>query len=160
MAICARDVMQAHVLTVSPETPLLDVHRLFVEEEIHGAPVVTDDGTVAGVITSHDLLRAVEEEHETAAAEPVYFREHLEFSGPDWGAAPSDLQDRLRQLTVEDAMTPSVISVPADASIPEVARTLRRQRVHRVMVVEDGRLLGLISSFDLISLLEKESAGR
>ncbi len=156
MSVLARDLMQTHVLSVSPETRLLDVHRLFVEEEIHGAPVVSDEGTVIGVITTLDLLRAVEEEHETAASAPVYFRELLEFSGPDWGAPPEDLQDRLAQLSVADAMTEEVVTVPADAPIAEVARTLRRQHVHRVLVVEDGRLAGILSSFDLISLLEKE----
>lgn len=160
MTVRARDLMQSHVLTVSPETPLLDVHRLFVEEEINGAPVVGDDGNVVGVITSRDLLRAVEEEHESAASAPVYFREFLEFSGPDWGSPPQDLQDRLSQVTVADAMTPEIVSVDVEAPIAEVARTLRRQHVHRVLVVEDGRLAGILSTYDLIALLEKEPPRR
>ena len=56
----ARDVMQTHLVTVEPELPLVDVHRLFVEEEITGAPVVDDTGRLLGVISSTDLLRAVD----------------------------------------------------------------------------------------------------
>ncbi len=159
MPLLARDLMQRQVLTVSPETPLLDVHRLFVEEEINGAPVVGDDGIVIGVISSHDLLRAVEEEHETGAAMPIYFRDHLEFSGPDWVSAPEDMQDRLAQLSVADAMTDQIVTVDVQASVAEVARTMRRNRIHRVLVVEDGRLVGILSTFDLVSVLEKEAGG-
>ena len=36
----ARDLMQRDIITVSPDMPILDVYRLFVEEEIHGAPAV------------------------------------------------------------------------------------------------------------------------
>jgi CBS domain-containing protein len=151
----ARDLMQTQVVTVDPETPLVDVQRLFVEEEINGAPVVSDDREILGVVTSLDVLRAVEEEHDTAASYSVYFRESLEFSGPDWSRMPEDFQDRLAQLTAADAMTKGVISVTADAPASQIARTLRSNHVHRVFVVEDGALLGVISTFDLIAVLEK-----
>ena len=112
----ARDVMQTHLVTVEPELPLVDVHRLFVEEEITGAPVVDETGRLLGVISSTDLLRAVDEEHGSASSETHYFRESLEFSGPDWARAPSDFQDRLAALTVEDAMTRGGITVAPETS--------------------------------------------
>jgi len=158
MGYTARDVMNSEVLSVSPEEPLLQVHRLFVDEEITGAPVVDQDGRVLGVISSADLLRAVAEDHEAASASPTYFRELLEFSGPDWGSTPEDFQDRLAQLTAADAMTEQVISVEPDAPLSEVARLLRFHRVHRVLVEEEGRLAGIITTFDLIGLLEKGGA--
>lgn len=65
---CAGDLMARDVVTVSPETPILDVHRLFVEEEIHGAPVVDEDGVVRGVISTLDLLRIVRDEAEPDTA--------------------------------------------------------------------------------------------
>jgi CBS domain-containing protein len=151
----ARDVMQTHLVTVEPELPLVDVHRLFVEEEITGAPVVDETGRLVGVISSTDLLRAVEEEHESASAEPHYFREWLEFSGPDWARAPSDFQDRLAALTVEDAMTRGGITVDPETPAGEVAALMRRHRVHRVLVVERELLVGIVTTFDLIGLLEK-----
>ena len=151
----ARDLMQTHLVTVEPELPLIDVHRLFVEEEITGAPVVDETGRLLGVISSTDLLRAVEEEHDSAGSEPNYFREWLEFSGPDWVGAPSDFQDRLTSLTVADAMTRGGITVAPDIPIEEVAAVMRRDRVHRVLVVENDLLVGILTTFDLIGLLEK-----
>jgi len=151
----ARDVMQTQLVTVEPELPLIDVHRLFVEEEITGAPVVDETGRLLGVISSTDLLRAVEEEHGSASSEPHYFREWLEFSGPDWAGAPSDFQDRLASLTVDDAMTRGGITVAPETPIVEVAGLMRRHRVHRVLVVENEALVGILTTFDLIGLLEK-----
>ena len=156
MARLARDVMETGVVTIDPEASLLDAYRLFVEEEISGAPVVGEDGRVLGVVSAHDLLRATEEERDTAWVQTNYFRDLAEFTGPDWGSVARDFQDRLAERTVRDVMTMGAITVAPDATIPEIASTLRKNRVHRVLVAEDDRLVGLISSFDLVALLEKE----
>jgi CBS domain-containing protein len=155
MARLARDVMQSFVLKVTPETPLIDIQRLFVEEEINGAPVVDDTDRLLGVVTSMDLLRAVEEEHGSEAMETTYFRDFFEFSGPDWNRSPEDFQDRLAERTVADVMTPGGVTVAPDTPIPEVAATMRKHHVHRVFVVDGEVLVGLISTFDLVALLEK-----
>lgn len=155
MALTAENVMQTSVVSVSPETTLGDVQRLFVEEEIHGAPVIGDDGAVVGVVTSADLLRAAEEERDTAVVDRDYFRDDLEFSGPDWSGVPEDFQDRLANLTAADVMTSDVLTVARNAPIARVADVLRKHRVHRVFVVDDGVLAGVISTFDLLECLAK-----
>jgi CBS domain-containing protein len=119
----ARDFMQTDVLIVSPETPLVDIHRMFVEEEIHGAPVVDDDGKVCGVITSLDLLRPAADEIDT---------------------------DR---LTAADIMTREIVAVSPELPIAEVAETMREQHIHRVLVIEDRDLLGVLTTFDLLRAL-------
>jgi len=151
----ASDLMEKHVVTVSPETPLLDVHRLFVEEEIGAAPVVDDEERAIGVITGADLVRALEQEHDTAAVDNTYLRDLVPYSSPDWDRAPQDFQDRLGQLRVSDAMTEGVVSVPPDTSAADVARTLREHRMHHLFVIDRGALLGVISSFDLMQLVER-----
>jgi CBS domain-containing protein len=156
MALLARDLMESRVITIDPAASLLDAYRLFVEEEISGAPVVDEDGRVLGVISARDLLRAAEEERDTALVQTSYFRDVTEFSGPDWSTTPEDFQDRLAERTVAETMTPEAIVVAPDATVAEVAGTLRRRRVHRVLVADGERLVGLISSLDLIALLEKQ----
>jgi CBS domain-containing protein len=146
--------MERHLISVGTSTPLLDVHRLFVEEEIHGAPVVDEEGSAVGVITSTDLLRAVEEEHDTMRVQTDYFRELLPYSSPDWSAAGEDFQDRLSELRAEDAMARRVLTVSPQTPVPDVARMLRENGIHRVFVSEGGRLLGVISAFDLLRLVE------
>ena len=157
MHLTARDVMQTDVISVSPETPLLQVHRLFIEEEINGAPVVDETGAVVGVISSLDLVRAIDEEYETDAGRttPIYFRDDLPYSGPDWLRAPEDLQDRMAQMTAADVMVRDVVTVLPSAPIAEVAHRLRDQHIHRLLVVDGDQLAGIITTFDLVSLLER-----
>ncbi len=121
--------MQTDVMTVDPETPLVDVHRLFAEEEIHGAPVVDDEFRVCGIVSALDLLRAV-------------------------GDRYNDFDDRMRDVTAADVMTGMVVSVTPDATAADVAHVMRTQRVHRVLVVDNKELLGVITTFDLLAALE------
>ena len=125
----ASDVMQRDVITIAPETPLLDVYRMFVEEEIHGAPVVDEAGAVCGVVSTLDLLRFGNEE-------------------------PYVARDSTGQLTADDAATRELVTVGPDATVEEVARTMLAQHVHRVLVVDKEReLLGVISTFDLLRVV-------
>lgn len=150
----ARSVMTDSVVSVSSETSLADVLRLFVEEDIHGAPVI-EDGEMIGVVTTSDLLRAEEDERDTARADGDYLRGLLEFSAPDWSGDLTDFQDRLSQRTVADVMTKGFVSVAADAPVAEVARCLRENRIHRVWVVEGDRLCGVVSTLDLMPVIEQ-----
>jgi CBS domain-containing protein len=151
----ARDVMETAIVSVGPDTPLIDVHRLLTEEEISGAPVVDDEGALLGVITATDLLRAVTEEHEASRADTNYFRDLLPYSSPDWLSAPEDFQDRLSELRAEDAMTREVLTISPDASVALVARELRARHFHRVFVAERDRLVGVVSAFDLLKVVEE-----
>ena len=153
----ARDVMQTYVVKVSPDDPLSTVERLFFEEGIHGAPVVDEEGRVKGVITTTDLLRAVAEEHDVSPSQPAYLREDLDVSHFTWGRAPGDYKERLSELTVGDYMTDGAVTVRPDTAVTQIARTLRENQIHRVLVVEDGLLRGIVSSFDLVALLEREA---
>jgi CBS domain-containing protein len=155
VALTAGDLMTKSVLSVGPDTPLIEVYRLFVAEQIHGAPVVDDEERVIGVVSSSDLLRALEEERDTAVASTEYLRDLVEFSGPDWGRGLADFQDRLAQLSVADVMTSVAVTVRRDTPIGEVARTLRVHGIHRAWVEENGQLCGVISTFDLLPLVEQ-----
>jgi len=155
VATSAGDLMTRTVVSVSPETPLTEVYRLFVSEQIHGAPVVDEQDRVVGVISSSDLLRAIAEEHDTGGSGSDYLRDLLEFSGPDWGRGLTDFQDRLGQVSVGDVMTARAVTVTRSTSIRDVAKTLRTHGIHRAWVEEDGRLCGVISTFDLLPLVEK-----
>jgi CBS domain-containing protein len=151
----AVDIMIREIIKVDPLTPLTDLSRLFVEEEISGAPVTDDEGRLLGVISAMDVLRVIEQEHDSPSNDPTYFRDTLEFSSPDWMPTTEDFQDRLTELTVSDAMQASVVTVTEETPIHEVAKLLGTYRIHRVLVVREEFLVGLITTFELISELEK-----
>ena len=153
--LLARDVMETQVVSVSAQTPLSAVHHLFVEEGINGAPVVDEQDQVVGVISSMDLIRAAADEHETVRTDPGYFRESREFAGAELTSTPEDYLARLDERTVGDVMSEEVFSVPPDAPVAEVARQMRTHRVHRMIVMDDSRLAGVVTTFDLVGLLEK-----
>jgi len=151
----ARDLMERDLITVSPETRILDIHRLFTEEEIHGAPVVGEDGEVRGVLSSLDLLRIVQDavDHGAATTSSSYFRDQLPYSGPDWTDMPEDFQDRMQSLTAEDAMTKDIVMVTPETSVSEIAKTMLEHHIHRVLVGDDRVLIGVITSFDLLRVV-------
>jgi len=154
MTLTAADVMQTQVITVSPVDPLHMVQRLFFEEEIHGAPVVDEEGRVRGMITIMDLIRAATEENDSSGVDFVHVFEDIGVGG-GWANTSENFQSRLSETLVEDAMTENVVAVTPETPVSEVARVLRENRIHRVLVVNRNTLLGIISSFDLIRLLER-----
>ncbi len=149
--------MQSDVITVSLDTPLLDVHRLFAEEEIHGAPVLDRNDNVCGVITTLDLVRITRDALEPGAAVTAsnYFPDELDYSVGDWMHLPDDLQNRLANLAERDAMTTEVVMVSGDASIDDVARAMLTQRVHRVIVGTRERMLGILTTFDFLRAITR-----
>lgn len=156
------DLMHRDVIVVSPETSLLDVHRLFVEEEINGAPVVDENsGKVLGVISSLDLLRAVRDEYDQVSSiAGAFFRDELPRSDPDWNDAPADFSERMGQLTAADAMSRERVAVASEMSVADAAQLMREQRIHRVLVIDGHELVGILTTFDLLSALASQRAPR
>ena len=67
-----------------------------------------------------------------------------------------DFQDRLGERTVSEVMTEGGVTVTPETSISELAKTMRENRVHRVLVLKGATLVGIVSTFDLVGLLEAE----
>ena len=150
----AKDIMQTQVVTLSPNDRLHIVQRLFYEEGIHGAPVVDEQGRVMGIITSTDILRAAAEADQVDATEPSYFRDDQDLSLFSWRNMPEDFKERLQDVVVSDFMTEGVVQVAPETPVRDVARTLRENKIHRLLVVDGGALCGIVSTYDLVSLLE------
>ena len=133
----ARDVMQRDPVRIAVDTPFLEVQHLFVVAQIGGAPVVADDGKVVGMISAVDLLRAVDQAYDS-----------------DVDGDPEALFESLRSLRATDVLSPEVEWVAPDTPVSHLARIMRQHGIHRVLVGIDGRLEGIVSSFDLLPVLE------
>jgi len=143
--IRARDVMQTQVITVNLLDPLDHVEKIFAEEDIHGAPVVDERGAVLGIISTSDLVRDRSAEREMVA--PVSAHAARD-------SASEDLVPEIALECASDVMTLGVVRVRPNAPIADVARKMREQQVHRVLVMEEGKVVGLISTFDLLQVIE------
>lgn len=139
--VTAKSVMRRRVITVTENLLAGELARLFESKRISGAPVVDRDGRLVGVVSKSDLVR-----HECEGAdlykdsdEPLPKGFHVE--NPD-------------RTTVADIMTPAVIEASEDAPAAELARLMRRRRIHRVFITRDKRLRGIVTTLDLLKLLE------
>ena len=169
-----REVMTHEVVTVSPDTTLREAAELFVRRHVSGAPVV--EGTrVVGVVSSTDVLefvashppvprarvddRELGEWSERPGSEPddaapsAYYADlwpetdaeatqrFADTEGPEW--------DVFAEHTVEEVMTRSVHSLSSTASVAAAAEQMKAAGVHRLLVVDDGKLVGIITSTDV-----------
>lgn len=138
----ARDVMTRNVVTVTPETSVSEIARLLLEKRISGVPVVDADGRLVGIVSEGDLVRRLEDE---------------DGSGRSWWlgllATPEERAEayvRAHGRRAADVMTKNVISVTPDTPIAAVARLLEERHIKRVPVVENGKLVGIVSRADLL----------
>ncbi len=151
--LLARDVMTTDVATVGEDWSLEQLARFLVDRSISGAPVVTPYGKLVGVVSVTDLARA-QTEAEAPAEIHDFFAKSFD-SG--FSLSPDELQDlhiaKESGRRVRDIMTPAVFEVSEDASIPEIAEMMVRGRIHRVFVLRDRAVAGVVSALDLIKLL-------
>jgi CBS domain-containing protein len=158
MAIRVRDVMRRDLVSVPPALPLPELEEVLLRHGIGGAPVV-DEGEVVGVVSRSDLLKHRQVEQSQAEAVSDYFLDPSDGRAAR-GADPvaEAVAARWPQATVGEVMTRELVSVRPDAPLADAARTMLERRVHRVLVMESGALVGLVSSLDLIRLFAEGRA--
>lgn len=157
MNATARDVMQTEVLVLNESDSLLEAHQFFLRHDITGAPVVNDDGLLVGVVSISDLMRAEDEDRDMSRTVADYFSDYSGYANPNLDL--DELRERLSEIPVSEVMTQDPICVEPDCPVSEIAALIRKHRIHRVLVASPGsegeqEIAGIISLFDLVSLLE------
>ncbi len=155
-----RDIMSTPVHHVSPRLNLVDLERELMSNRISGAPVV-EHGKVVGVVSRSDVDRALSRERSKAAAAAAYFysTDFSEEPGSSRSADPTgSALESLRALLVKDVMAQNVISVSGSDAIAHAAQLMHAKRIHRVLVIEDGALEGLVSALDIVGAVAEDSA--
>ena len=142
------EVMTRDVVSVTPDTPLKDVAAALVARGVSGLPVCDADGAVVGVLSEADLLVKQGGAPERSGGLFAWL--------VDTASAP-DLA-KLRAHTAGEAMTAPAITVESGAPVSEAARTMVSLGVNRLPVVEDGRLVGIVTRADLVRLFTRSDA--
>lgn len=147
--LTVRDVMQQHVSTVHADAPVAEAARTLWDEHIGGAPVVDVHGRTIGFISASDVVRhkayGVRYRPPQSLLDAGRVIDHdIEVREP--------LPPRLAgsEARARDLMTPATLSVHADTSLPDLARFLLNAGIHRVLVQEMGRTIGIVSAYDIV----------
>ena len=143
----ATDVMLTSFATVKAGAALIDAVRLLLETNQRGLPVVDDDGDIVGIISEGDLLHRDELGVKPFAGNWLEQLLGIEEEGPG--------RERMRSLRVGVIMTSEPICVDEDATVDDVIIAMDERKVAQVPVVSAGKVIGIISRFQLISALER-----
>jgi CBS domain-containing protein len=176
-----QELMICDPVTVTPETTLREVVDILGARHIGGMPVVAA-GVVVGVISASDILAFLA----SAPVLPTARADQTEWGewGPApewlegdetpscyfldfWQDAGAEVMERIHQVarrdwdllaehTAAEVMTPTVCSLPPDARAAEAAEYMLRGGIHRVLIMEGGRLLGLVTTTDLLRTVAEQ----
>jgi CBS domain-containing protein len=145
--LTAGDIMHSPIVSVPLTAPLAEVQQVLADNRISGVAVANEAGGIVGVVSSKDLLdRYVEE------GEPTQRRRYYETSGDSVEEERHfEREEDAGSLTAADVMTPDVYSVPVTTKLRPLAKRMVDWNVHRVLVSDRKRHVGLISTMDVLT---------
>lgn len=141
--VTLRDIMTAPVVTFDPDISIREAAEVLVAEGVGGAPVMLH-GELVGMVSASDLL-------DFMASLP---------------AEPDEVRDRtargiLDDHTVEEAMSRTPLrTVPPDLTVPLAADIMSRDGLHRLPVLDGARLVGIVSTSDVVGALASRQLDR
>lgn len=141
-----RDIMTPDPIAVEPTTDARELARVLADNEISGVPVIDAQDRVIGVVSKSDLLSwCVSGGLGLGDAD---FLANLAEQRESQDIVPADLG------IVEDFMSSAPVTVTPGTPILSVARRMVEERIHRIIIVDDdGCLLGIVTSLDLLKAL-------
>jgi CBS domain-containing protein len=178
-----REVMTPDPLAVAPDATLRDVVEVLSSSHIGGVPVVAGVDHLLGVVSATDVMdflasspRVPTEGSEESVWDETGPTAQDEEQGASraflglWSEVGGEVLDRfqaagsqewsvLDEHTAEEVMTRTLLTLPPDADVAEAARRMLEHGVHRLFVVEDGRLDGVVTTRDLIGVLAEAEGG-
>ncbi len=122
-----RDFMATDLVTVTPDMDIHRAIRILLERQISGVPVIGENGELVGILSVKDCLKI--------AFSASY---HQEWAG-----------------RVSEFMSAEVQTIESDTDIVEAAEIFLKNRYRRFPVVTDGRVVGMISRYDVLRALEE-----
>jgi CBS domain-containing protein len=143
----AKDIMARDVITVSEASTVKDVADILLDRGISAVPVVDASGRVTGMVSEGDLL------HRSEAGTERRRSWWLSLFADADVLAGNFVKEHSRQVT--DVMTRNVITARPDTELVEIAELLEKNRIKRVPIVEDGKLVGIVSRANLVQALTR-----
>ena len=125
--------MTTDLITVTPDTPLVKARDLLREQNVKQVPVVDQKGNLVGILTDRDIKQA--------------------WASPATTLSIYELTYVLQKLTVESVMVKGLVTITPGATIERAAKILHERKIGSLPVVEGEKLVGIITSTDLMEVL-------
>jgi CBS domain-containing protein len=132
----ARDVMHPGLFTCRPEADVREIAEVLVSSHIHALVVTDSGGELLGIVADSDLLAG------------------------EWLAEDQESLAVMRAMTAGELMTAPVVTIAAEDSLADVAAVLGREHLSRLIVIEDGRPVGVVAISDLVAQVARQPAER
>ncbi|HEV3377125.1 MAG TPA: CBS domain-containing protein [Thermoleophilaceae bacterium] len=150
MPVTVRDIMDPEPATVRRDSPVEEVVATLRDNELPGVPVVDDDGRVVGIVTEADLVLPDDQGD-------LHIPHYINLFGGTVFLEPlGRFEERLRKAfasKAEDMMSTDPDTVSPDTTVQEAARLIHETGHNRLPVVEDGRLVGVVTRVDVLGAL-------
>jgi CBS domain-containing protein len=150
MAVTVRDIMDPEPATVRRDSPVEEVVATLRDNELPGVPVVDEDGRVVGIVTEADLVLPDDQGD-------LHIPHYINLFGGTVFLEPlGRFEERLRKAfasKAEDMMSTDPDTVSPDTTVQEAARIIHETGHNRLPVVEDGRLVGVVTRVDVLGAL-------
>jgi CBS domain-containing protein len=142
------DIMTKEIVKVGPDTRVRDIAQLMTDHGVSGLPVVDKDDQLLGVVTEMDMIV-----RNTRFKIPnfIMILDHIIYL-----ETPQQFQERLENMlgvTAQEIMTEEPATIAPDATIEELSELMADREVNPIPVVENNRLVGIISRADIIRLM-------
>jgi len=141
MQFYVKDIMTTDVVTIQEESSIRDLIKVFADNDILGVPVVDKNGYIVGVVSSIDILK--NESSHSFYLDP--FSKNFELGLYE--------DAKFFDKSVSTIMSKDIYSISPDESIARMAKIMFNRKIHRLLVTEYNKLVGIVSTFDVLKLL-------
>jgi predicted transcriptional regulator len=124
--------------------------RFLTDNEIAGSPVTDDNGDIIGIVTLKDIT-----EFRWNASRPETEAQLTEDEAREARRLRMVIYEGMGKLPVEvrDIMTPILLSVDEATPVRDIAKTMMKEHLHRIFVTLDGKITGIITTYDLLKII-------
>jgi len=138
----AGDIMVRDVITVGTDVEIEELCEIMQIHNIKGVPVVDDEERLIGIVTQDDLVYG-----QMGVRENV--KESREIGQLVRGGPPMAGGEEDGPRFVAEIMTSPAISAEEETAVEDLCRTMWTLRIHRIPILRNGRVTGIVSSMDL-----------
>ena len=147
--LCAADVMQRDLITVHASDPVSEVARVLADARISGVPVLDDHEEVIGILSMADLVDRYAEEDDDVPEDVDYREDDTEVDDDETEVVAFHRASE-DEVCAGDLMTTEITFIAPTASLREASRIMVQKHIHRLLVVDRGRAVGIVTTLDIL----------